>query len=108
MYNACGMVQSMKNSFGLGRSRKQVWENLQLMMAFLVIILAVLSFFLYQKNRIIFALCFFAAAVMHFFAGCVKLTPNDQHKRSLQAAVFWYLCAVIFLVLGVITLLIQF
>lgn len=98
----------MKNSFGLGRSRKQFWENMQMMMAVLVIILAVLSFFFYQKNRIIFALCFFAAAVMHFFTGCVKLEPNDQHKRAVQAAVFWYLCAVVFLALGVVTLLIRF
>lgn len=98
----------MKNSFGLGRSRKQVWENLQLLMALAVIVLAVLAFFLYQKNRIVFALCFFAAGMMHFFAGCVKLTPNDQHKRAIQAAIFWYLCAIIFMAFGVITLLIQF
>jgi hypothetical protein len=98
----------MKNSFGLGRSKKQMWENLQLIAAILVLVLSVLSFFLYQSNRLIFALVFFAAALMQFFAGCVKMTPNDQHKRSLKAAIFWYFCAVFFLALAVLTLLVKF
>ncbi len=98
----------MKNSFGMGRGRKQFWENLQLIFAFLVVILAVLSFFLYQNNRIVFALCFFAAAAMQFCAGSAKMIPNAQHRRLLQAVIFWYLCALLFLALGILALLIQF
>ncbi len=95
----------MKNGSSAGRRGKQLWENLEIIMALVVIVLCILSFFFYQKNRIIFALCFFAVALRFFFAGCEHMTPDRRHRRRVGQAVCWYLLALLFVVFGVIALL---
>lgn len=97
----------MKNGAPSRRSRTQIWENLELVMAIVLIALCILSFFIYQKNRIVFALCFFAAGLRYFFAGCEKLTLDSHHRRKIGQAICWYLVACFFWAFAVIALLIS-
>ena len=95
----------MKNGTLARKNKKQVWENLEIIMALVVIVLCILSFFFYQKNRIIFAFCFFAVALRFFFAGCEKMTFDNRHRRMIGQAICWYLLALLFVAFGVIALL---
>lgn len=92
----------MKKNFGMGRSRKEFWENLHLLMAVAVIVLVGFAFFKSDQYEILFPIVFFVAAVMNFFNGMSKLAVNEKHKRSVKGAVFWFLCTIAFLVLAVV------
>ncbi len=95
----------MRNRFRGKRGKKQFWENLQLLFAFFVVVLAIISFFLYRNNRVVFALCFFAAAAMQFFTGTAKLVSESKEKKERRVAVFCYFLAFVLLALGVMALL---
>ena len=97
----------MRNRFRGKREKKQFLEDLKLLFSFLVVILAIISFFLYRKNRVVFALCFFAAALMQFFAGTAKLVSESKEKKERRVAVFCYFLAFVLLALGVMALLIS-
>ncbi len=98
----------MKKGTVTRKRGKRVWENLEMVMALVVIALCILSFFFYQKNRIVFSFCFFAVALRFFFAGCENMTPDNRHRRKLGQAICWYVFACLFVILGVIALVVSF
>lgn len=94
----------MKTTFGLGRNLRQVWENLYMIMAGIVILASVLALLLSAKYPAFFSVCFFAAALMQICHGCAVLCPDDKHRRAYGWAMVLFVMALVLLILGIISL----
>ena len=92
----------MKTRFGLGRSVKQVWDNLYMIMAVLVILSALTALILASHYPVTYPVCFFIAALMQVCRGSSLLCMDERHKRSIVWGCFVYATAVALIVLGIL------